>query len=139
MKLRPFSDHPRGVFITIDGPSGAGKSTIVHHLAQQLVAEGEDVHVTVVAEVSSTWLTWLGLDIVHLMSDPYEQEEWESDAEYARGIAIREHIARLRAWAAENGIKVRPSGRIPFSVQQQYTEATGDDLAAILEQIPKES
>ncbi|WP_199827616.1 dTMP kinase [Streptomyces specialis] len=34
------------MFVTIDGPSGAGKFTIVHHLAQLLVADGEDVHVT---------------------------------------------------------------------------------------------
>jgi dTMP kinase len=46
MKLRPFSNHRRGVFVSVDGPSGAGKSTIVHHLAQLLVAAGEDVHVT---------------------------------------------------------------------------------------------
>lgn len=46
MKLRPFSDHQRGVFVSVDGPSGAGKSTIVHHLAQLLVGSGEDVHVT---------------------------------------------------------------------------------------------
>lgn len=46
MKLRPFSEQPRGVFISVDGPSGAGKSTIVRHLAQQLIAEGEDVHIT---------------------------------------------------------------------------------------------
>jgi dTMP kinase len=46
MNLRPFSDHQRGVFVSVDGPSGAGKSTIVHHLAQLLVAAGEDVHVT---------------------------------------------------------------------------------------------
>jgi dTMP kinase len=46
MKLRPFSDYQRGVFVSIDGPSGAGKSTIVHHLAQLLVAAGEEVHVT---------------------------------------------------------------------------------------------
>jgi thymidylate kinase len=26
MALRPFSDHDRGLFISIDGPSGAGKS-----------------------------------------------------------------------------------------------------------------
>jgi dTMP kinase len=45
-KLRPFSDHPRGLFVSVDGPSGAGKSTIVRHLAQMLVADGEDVHVT---------------------------------------------------------------------------------------------
>ncbi len=46
MKRRPFSSHERGVFVSVDGPSGAGKSTIVHHLAQMLVANGEDVHVT---------------------------------------------------------------------------------------------
>lgn len=46
MKLRPFSDHDRGMFVSVDGPSGAGKSTIVHHLAQMLVAAGEQVHVT---------------------------------------------------------------------------------------------
>jgi thymidylate kinase len=41
MELRPFSDHQRGLFISIDGPGKAGKSTIVHHLAQLLVAAGE--------------------------------------------------------------------------------------------------
>lgn len=46
MNLRPFSDHPRGLFISVDGPSGAGKSTIVRHLAQMLIAAGEDVHIT---------------------------------------------------------------------------------------------
>src|SRR6266542_4315419 len=46
VNLRPFSDHHRGLFVSIDGPSGAGKSTIVQHLAQLLVAAGEEVHVT---------------------------------------------------------------------------------------------
>src|ERR1700722_15568536 len=46
MRLRPFSSHERGMFISIDGPSGAGKSTIVRHLAQMLVSAGENVHVT---------------------------------------------------------------------------------------------
>jgi dTMP kinase len=46
MTLRPFSDHQRGLFISVDGPSGAGKSTVVQHLAQMLVAAGETVHVT---------------------------------------------------------------------------------------------
>lgn len=30
MKLRPFSDHERGMFVSVAGPSGTGKSTIVH-------------------------------------------------------------------------------------------------------------
>lgn len=41
-----FKERRRGLFISIDGPSGAGKSTIVQHLAQLLVSEGEDVLVT---------------------------------------------------------------------------------------------
>ena len=47
MRLRPFSDHQRGLFVSVDGPSGAGKSTVVQHLAQMLIAEGETVHVTI--------------------------------------------------------------------------------------------
>jgi thymidylate kinase len=46
IKMRPFSDPERRLFISVDGPSGAGKSTLVRHLAQLLVAEGEDVHLT---------------------------------------------------------------------------------------------
>lgn len=42
-----LSSNPRrGLFVSVDGPSAAGKSTIVEHLAQLLVASGEDVHVT---------------------------------------------------------------------------------------------
>lgn len=40
------SDRKHGLFVSVDGPSGAGKTTIVDHLAQMLVAQGEDVHVT---------------------------------------------------------------------------------------------
>jgi dTMP kinase len=46
MNLRLCSNSGSGVFVTIDGPSGAGKTTIVHHLAQLLVAQGEHVYVT---------------------------------------------------------------------------------------------
>jgi len=46
MSLRLCSSSGSGVFVTIDGPSGAGKTTIVHHLAQLLVAQGEHVYVT---------------------------------------------------------------------------------------------
>jgi len=38
--LRPFSEHRRGLFVSVDGPAGAGKSTIVAHLAKMLTADG---------------------------------------------------------------------------------------------------
>lgn len=46
MALRPYSDRRQGLFVSVDGPSGAGKSTIVQHLAQLLIAAGEQVHTT---------------------------------------------------------------------------------------------
>lgn len=46
MSLRLCSNSGSGIFVSIDGPSGAGKSTIVHHLAQLLVSQGEHVYVT---------------------------------------------------------------------------------------------
>ena len=45
-RQRSSDERGRGLFVSIDGPSGAGKSTIVQHLAQLLVSEGEDVLVT---------------------------------------------------------------------------------------------
>ena len=42
----PSSNRHRGLFASVDGPSAAGKSTIVEHLAQLLVAQGEEVIVT---------------------------------------------------------------------------------------------
>lgn len=46
MKRQLSSSHQHGLFVSVDGPSGAGKTTIVRHLAQMLVAQGEHVHVT---------------------------------------------------------------------------------------------
>jgi ABC-type lipoprotein export system ATPase subunit len=40
MSLRLCSNSGAGIFVSFDGPSGAGKTTIVHHLAQLLVAQG---------------------------------------------------------------------------------------------------
>ena len=46
LKSQRSSKRGHGLFVSVDGPSGAGKSTIVQHLAQLLIAEGEDVHIT---------------------------------------------------------------------------------------------
>lgn len=68
MGLRPFSDHGRGLFISIDGPSGAGKSTIVAHLANLLVADGEQVHVT--AEPSEGLIGKLARQVTETVTGP---------------------------------------------------------------------
>jgi dTMP kinase len=46
MTSQRSSDHTPGLFVSVDGPSGAGKTTIVRHVAQMLVSQGEHVHVT---------------------------------------------------------------------------------------------
>lgn len=49
------SSNHRGLFVSVDGPSAAGKSTIVEHLAQLLVASGEDVHATQEPSCGPIW------------------------------------------------------------------------------------
>lgn len=66
--LRPFSDHQRGLFVSVDGPSGAGKSTIVAHLAQLLVADGEHVYST--AEPSTGVIGKLARDLTETITGP---------------------------------------------------------------------
>ncbi len=80
MNLRPCSDPGRGLFISVDGPRGAGKSTIVRHLAQLLVAEGADVHVT--AEPSNGPIGDLSRELAETVSGHDDS---------AAGVAWREH------------------------------------------------
>ena len=55
------SEREHRLFVSVDGPGGAGKTTIVRHLAQLLVAEGHQVHVT--AEPSSSPIGKLAVDL----------------------------------------------------------------------------
>ncbi|WP_165965989.1 histone-like nucleoid-structuring protein Lsr2 [Actinomadura sp. 7K534] len=72
------------------------------------------------------------------ISGVYEKDEWETDLSYAHRIASYEYKRRLRTWAAEQGIKMNTRGRIPMQVVEKYTEATGDDIADIMERINRE-
>lgn len=67
-RLQPFSDHRGGLFVSVDGPSAAGKSTIVAHLAQQLVADGDQVHVT--AEPSTSRIGKLARELTDTITGP---------------------------------------------------------------------
>ncbi len=68
MPLKPFSDHRRSLFVTVDGPSGAGKSTTVAHLARLLTSAGEQVHTT--AEPSTGPIGQLARDLTETVTGP---------------------------------------------------------------------
>jgi dTMP kinase len=140
MKLRPFSSHERGLFVSVDGPSGAGKSTIVHHLAQLLVAGGEDVHVT--AEPSTGPIGVLCRELTETVT---------GHALACLYAADRYHHVQTEVWprleAGQTVISDRyiPSGLVmqrfdgidPAFLWQLNAEADRPDLAVILEADPE--
>lgn len=117
MKLRPFSDHQRGLFISIDGPSGAGKSTIVHHLAQMLVARGENVHIT--AEPSTGPIGALARELTETVTGHALACLYAADRYLPSGLVIQ-----------------RFDGIDPTFLWQLNAEADRPDLAVILEADP---
>lgn len=140
MKLRPFSDHQRGLFISVDGPSGAGKSTIVQHVAKMLVAGGENVHVT--AEPSTGTIGALARELTETVTGHALACLYAADRYHHIETEIRRHV--------ENGITVIsdryiPSGLViqrfdgidPDFLWQLNSEADRPDLAVILEADPE--
>jgi dTMP kinase len=139
MKLRPFSDHPRGLFVSVDGPSGAGKSTIVRHLAQMLVADGEDVHVT--AEPSNGPIGILCRELTETVTghalaclyaaDRYHHIEHEIQPQLAQGKTV------ISDRYIPSGLVIqRFDGIDPAFLWQLNAEADRPDLAVILEAEP---
>lgn len=140
MKLRPFSSHQRGLFVTVDGPSGAGKSTIVRHLAHMLVATGEEVHVT--AEPSSGPIgklcrelteTVTGLPLACLYAaDRYHHVETEIRPLMEAGKTVISDRYILSGLVMQ-----RFDGVDPAFLWQLNAEADRPDLAVILEVDPE--
>lgn len=140
MKRRPSSDQARGMFVSVDGPSGAGKSTIVAHLAQLLVAAGEEVHVT--AEPSNGPIGSLCLELTdsvtgHALACLYAADRYH-------------HVASEIRPRMEDGLTVISDRYIPSGlVMQRFdgidlaflwqlnAEAYRPDLAVILEADPE--
>ncbi|HEX5120062.1 MAG TPA: dTMP kinase [Pseudonocardiaceae bacterium] len=140
MKLRPFSDHPRGLFVSVDGPSGAGKSTIVHHLAQLLVAEGQDVHVT--AEPSDGPIGALCHELTESVTGHALACLYAADRYHHLETEVRPHVAAGRTVISDRYI---PSGLViqrfdgidPSFLWHLNAEADRPDLAVILEADPE--
>lgn len=139
MKLRPFSDHPRGLFVSVDGPSGAGKSTIVQHLAQMLVAAGEDVHIT--AEPSGGPIGALCRELTESVTGHALACLYAADRYHHVETEVRPHLAAGRVVISDRYI---PSGLVmqrfdgidPLFLWRLNAEAERPDLAVILEADP---
>ena len=140
MKLRPFSSHPRGTFVSVDGPSGAGKSTIVRHLAQMLVGSGVAVHVT--AEPSDGPIGNLCRELTETVTGHSLACLYAADRYHHIETEIRPHMAAGRTVISDRYI---PSGLVmqrfdgidPVFLWQLNAEAERPDLAVILDADPE--
>jgi dTMP kinase len=136
MKLRPSSDQARGMFVSVDGPSGAGKSTIVAHLAQLLVAAGEEVHVT--AEPSNGPIGSLCCELTdsvtgHALACLYAADRYHHIATEIRPNVEAGRIVISDRYISSGLVMQRFDGiDLPF-LWQLNAEADRPDLAVILE------
>jgi dTMP kinase len=139
MNLRPSSHDHRGRFVSVDGPSGAGKTTIVHHLAQLLVAAGQDVHVT--AEPSSGPIGKLAAELTETVTghalaclyaaDRYHHIDTEIDPFLRTG-----HVVISDRYVASGLVIQRLDGVDPEFLWQLNQAAKRPDLAVILDADP---
>jgi dTMP kinase len=140
MKLHPFSSHERGMFVSVDGPSGAGKSTIVRHLAQMLVANGEDVHVT--AEPSNGPIGKLCRELTESVTGHALACLYAADRYYHVEHEIRPQMEAGKTVISDRYIPSslvmqRFDGIDPAFLWQLNTETDRPDLTVILEADPE--
>jgi dTMP kinase len=139
MKLRPFSSQERGLFVSVDGPSGAGKSTIVRHLAQMLVAAGEDVHVT--AEPSDGPIGQLCRELTesvtgHALACLYAADRYHHIETEIRPLLESGSTVISDRYVPSALVMQRFDGVDPAFLWHLNAEAERPDLAVILEADP---
>lgn len=140
MTLHPFSDQPRGLFVSVDGPSGAGKSTIVRHLAQMLVGSGVAVHVT--AEPSDGPIGNLCRELTETVTGHSLACLYAADRYHHIAAEIKPRVDAGQTVISDRYI---PSGLVmqrfdgidPAFLWQLNAEAERPDLAVILEADPE--
>jgi dTMP kinase len=128
------------MFISIDGPSGAGKSTIVRHLAQALVAAGENVHIT--AEPSGGPAGVLCRELTETVTGHTLACLYAADRYHHVQTEIRPHMDRGETVITDRYI---PSGLVmqrfdgidPAFLWLLNSEADRPDLTVILEADPE--
>lgn len=136
---QPHSSDRRGLFVSIDGPSGAGKTTIVRHLAQMLVAHGEQVHVT--AEPSSGPIGKLASELTetvtgHALACLYAADRYHHVAYEIRPLVASGHIVLSDRYVASGLVIQRFDNLDPEFLWHLNEEADIPDLAVILEADP---
>ncbi|WP_410623206.1 dTMP kinase [Amycolatopsis sp. cmx-8-4] len=139
MTIQPSSDRKHGLFVSVDGPGGAGKTTIVRHLAQMLVAQGE--HVCVTAEPSTGLIGALASQLTETVTgnalaclyaaDRYHHVETEIRPHLKSG-----HIVISDRYIASGLVVQRFDGVDPVFLWQLNEEVERPDLTVILEADP---
>jgi len=133
------SDRQRGLFISIDGPSGAGKTTIVRHLAQLLVADGHQVHVT--AEPSTGPIGKLAVDLTptvtgHALACLYAADRYHHIETEVKPLLRSGHLVISDRYVASGLVIQRFDDVDPVFLWQLNEEAERPDLAVILDADP---
>jgi dTMP kinase len=128
------------LFVSVDGPSGAGKSIIVEHLAQLLVASGEEVHVT--AEPSNGPIGRLCGELTETVTGHALACLYAADRYHHLETEVRPVIEAGRTVISDRYL---PSGLVmqrfdscdPAFLWELNAEADRPDLAVILEADPE--
>ncbi|ONI92732.1 dTMP kinase [Saccharothrix sp. ALI-22-I] len=133
------SDRGRGLFVTIDGPSGAGKTTIIRHLAQMLVTQGEQVHVT--AEPSSGPIGKLASELTetvtgHALACLYAADRYHHIETEIKPLMASGHIVVSDRYVASGLVIQRFDNLDPVFLWQLNEDVEIPDLAVILEADP---
>ncbi|MGQ0840165.1 dTMP kinase [Actinokineospora sp.] len=133
------SDRRFGLFVSVEGPSGAGKTTIVRHLAQMLVAQGE--HATVTAEPSSGPIGKLASELTetvtgHALACLYAADRYHHVEAEIRPLLKSGHIVISDRYIASGLAIQRFDGVDPGFLWGLNEEVEIPDLTVILETNP---
>ncbi|WP_410613959.1 dTMP kinase [Amycolatopsis sp. lyj-109] len=135
----PSSSAGRGLFVSVDGPGGAGKTTIVRHLAQMLIAQGEHVHVT--AEPSAGPIGALALELTpsvtgHALACLYAADRYHHVETKIKPLLRAGQIVISDRYIASGLVVQRFDCVDPVFLWQLNEEAERPDLVVILEADP---